>query len=149
ARAARKWPVMLDMLADGSLHLTAVALLRRHLTIDNHLELLAAARHRTKREVEEIIAALQPQPAVPSTVRKLPEPKTPPPAASPCLNPLVPATPSSSRPRSSVRCGLATEAAARSSARRADAPSAVSSSITTSSRLPMAARPQWRISSCA
>jgi 5-methylcytosine-specific restriction endonuclease McrA len=77
ARAARKWPIVLDLLADGSLHLTAVSLLRPHLTDENHRELLAAARHKTKRQVEEIIAALRPQPAVPSTVRKLPE-RTPP-----------------------------------------------------------------------
>jgi hypothetical protein len=111
ARAARKWPVVLDMLADGSLHLTAVALLRRHLTVDNHLELLAAARHRTKREVEEIIAALQPQPAVPSTVRKLPVPKTPSPAASPSPNPLMPAT-SSSPQVAAARSGAFTPTAA-------------------------------------
>jgi 5-methylcytosine-specific restriction endonuclease McrA len=111
ARAAQKWPVILDMLADGSLHLTAVALLRRHLTVENHLELLAAARHRTKREVEEIIAALQPQPAVPSTVRKLPEPKTPSPVASPFLNPLMPEVPSSP-PASAVHSGAFTPTAA-------------------------------------
>ena len=72
ARAARKWPVVLELLADGSLHLTAVALLGRHLTAENHRALLAAARHRTKREIEEIVAALQPQAPVPATIRKLP-----------------------------------------------------------------------------
>ena len=49
ARAARKWPVVLELLADGSLHLTAVALLSRHLTTENHQSLLAAARHKSKR----------------------------------------------------------------------------------------------------
>jgi len=77
ARAARKWPIVLELLADGSLHVTAVSLLRPHLTHENHRELLAAGRHRTKRQVEEIIAALRPQPAVASTVRKVPE-RTPP-----------------------------------------------------------------------
>jgi hypothetical protein len=72
ARAARKWPVVLELFADGSLHLTTVALLGRHLTTENHRELLAAARHKTKREIEEIVAALQPQSPVPSTIRKLP-----------------------------------------------------------------------------
>jgi hypothetical protein len=91
ARAARKWPAVLNLLADGSLHLTAVTLLGRHFTDENHRELLAAARHKTKREVEEILAALRPQPAVPSTVRKLPEPKRPSPVASPSLSPLMPA----------------------------------------------------------
>src|SRR4030095_3792917 len=36
---------------------------------------LAAARHKSKREIEEIIANLRPRAAVPSTVRKLPAPK--------------------------------------------------------------------------
>jgi 5-methylcytosine-specific restriction endonuclease McrA len=75
ARAARKWPIVLELLADGSVHLTAVALLSRHLTAENHQDLLAAAQHKSKREVEEIVAALRPQPAVASTVRKLPAPK--------------------------------------------------------------------------
>jgi 5-methylcytosine-specific restriction endonuclease McrA len=52
-------------------------LLRPHLTDENHRELLGAARHRTKRELEEIVARLRPQPPVPSTVRKLPA-RTPP-----------------------------------------------------------------------
>jgi len=102
ARAARKWPVVLDMLAAGSLHLTAVALLGRHLTVENHLELLAAARHRTKREVEEIIAALRPRPAVPSTVRKLPEPRTPSPVPSASVNALMPAAPSAAAAQSAA-----------------------------------------------
>jgi len=72
ARAARKWPVVVALLAESSLHLTAVSLLSRHLTADNHPEVLAAARHKTKREVEEIVAALRPLPPVASTLRKLP-----------------------------------------------------------------------------
>jgi hypothetical protein len=43
ARAARKWPVIIELLAEGSLHLTAVSLLARHLTTDNHQNLLGAA----------------------------------------------------------------------------------------------------------
>jgi 5-methylcytosine-specific restriction endonuclease McrA len=74
ARAARKWPQILDFLADGALHLTAVGLLASHLTADNHECVLAAARYRTKREIEELVATLRPLPAVPSSVRKLPAP---------------------------------------------------------------------------
>ena len=69
ARAARKWPAVLDLLADGTLHLTALSLLAPHLTPENLEATLAAARHKSKREVEEIVAALRPQPAVPSSVR--------------------------------------------------------------------------------
>jgi hypothetical protein len=32
ARAARRFPVLLDLLAEGSLHLTAIGLLAPHLT---------------------------------------------------------------------------------------------------------------------
>jgi 5-methylcytosine-specific restriction endonuclease McrA len=75
ARASRKWPGILELLGDGGLHLTAIGLLAPHLIADNHERLLGAARHKSKREVEEIVAALRPQPAVPSSVRKLPTPK--------------------------------------------------------------------------
>src|SRR5688500_12674771 len=75
ARAARKWPLILELLADGSITLTTVNLLAAHLTSDNHRTLLGAARHKGRREVEQQVAELRPLPAVPSTVRKLPEPK--------------------------------------------------------------------------
>src|SRR6186713_3196632 len=71
ARAARKWPMILELLADGSLTLTSVCLLAKHLTADNHRQLLEAAKGKTKREIEQQIAALRPLPAVPSMVRKL------------------------------------------------------------------------------
>ena len=72
ARVARRFPAVFDLLSDGSLHLTAVSLLTPHLTVDNHAALLASAQHKSKREVEQLVAALRPQPLVPSTVRKLP-----------------------------------------------------------------------------
>ena len=76
ARAARRFPIVVDWLADGSITLTTVCLLSSHLTADNHRRVLESARHKTKREVEQLIAAIRPQPPVPSLVRKLPEPKT-------------------------------------------------------------------------
>ena len=82
ARAARKWPAVLEQLSNGSVHLTAVTLLAPHLTDDNHCDLLARARHRSKREVEAIVAMVRPQPPVASSVRKLSVPKSAPPAAS-------------------------------------------------------------------
>jgi 5-methylcytosine-specific restriction endonuclease McrA len=82
ARAARKWPVLLELLADGTVHLTAVTLLAPHLTHENHRDVLAAARHKSKREVEELVAALRPQPPVLSSVRRLPAPKALTPIAS-------------------------------------------------------------------
>jgi hypothetical protein len=73
ARAARQHPVLLAMLREGSLHLTAVAKLAPHLTRENCETLLGRAAHRTKREVEELIAAVAPRPDAPTVVRKLPE----------------------------------------------------------------------------
>ena len=73
ARAARQHPALLAMLREGSLHLTAVAKLAPHLTRENGETLLGRAAHRTKREVEELIAAVAPRPDAPTVVRKLPE----------------------------------------------------------------------------
>ncbi len=72
ARAAREHPQLLVMLADGRIHLSGIAKLIPHLTPENRGELLERATHRSKREIEELLAELQPQPDVPSTMRKLP-----------------------------------------------------------------------------
>ena len=77
ARAARRYPIVLDLLADGSVTLTAVTLLAPHLTAANHRALLREARHKSKRDVEHIVARLRPQPPVAATVRKLPAPTPP------------------------------------------------------------------------
>ncbi len=73
ARAARRFPVILELLGDGSVTLTTVTLLAPHLTPANHCEVLDAARHKSKRGVEHMVACLRPQPAVPATIRQLPE----------------------------------------------------------------------------
>jgi 5-methylcytosine-specific restriction endonuclease McrA len=72
ARAARRYPVILDMLADGRLHLTAIALLSHRLTPANAQELLAAAVHRSKREIQAMLAERFPQPDVPTVVQAVP-----------------------------------------------------------------------------
>ena len=77
ARATYRFPVVLDLLTDGSVTLTAITLLAPHLTADNYRDVLDDARHKSKRQVEEIVARLRPQPAVPTTLPKLPIPKTP------------------------------------------------------------------------
>lgn len=74
ARAVARYPVILGMLADGSLTLTAVKLLRPLLTDENHRAILAEAKHRSRPEVEKIVARVKPQPDRPSTLRKLPSP---------------------------------------------------------------------------
>jgi hypothetical protein len=75
ARAARRFPVILDRLAEGSLNLTTVRLLASHLTDENHLDLLAAASGKSRRAVEELRARYFPQADVASSVRKLPAPR--------------------------------------------------------------------------
>jgi hypothetical protein len=71
ARAARRYPAVLAALADGSTTLTSIRLLAPHLTGDNHQQLLEAARHKSKREVEWLIATLRPKPAAPTVIRKI------------------------------------------------------------------------------
>jgi len=71
ARIARQFPVIFQQVADGELHLTALVLLAPHLTQENHRELLALAKHRTKREVLRLVRALAPAPSVPDRVEPL------------------------------------------------------------------------------
>ncbi len=72
ARAVRRFPAILQLLADGALTLSTISLLAPHLTAENHVRVLEFAHHKSKREVEHLVAAVRPQPAVPSSVRKLP-----------------------------------------------------------------------------
>jgi len=83
ARAARRLPAILDLLLDGSVTVTNARLLAPHLTEENHRDVLRSACHKSKRQVEEIVAQLRPLPDVAASVRKLPERKivTAPPAS--------------------------------------------------------------------
>src|SRR5262249_53706713 len=74
ARAARRFPMILEMLAEGTVSLTAVRLLAPHLTPENHATVLASARGKRKFEVEEIVARLAPRPNVAAKVPKIPPP---------------------------------------------------------------------------
>ena len=71
ARAAERFPVVLPMLADGRLHLSAVVLLAPYLTGENAGELLASATHLSKAAVERLVAERFPKPDVPTSVRAL------------------------------------------------------------------------------
>jgi hypothetical protein len=75
ARAARRWPLLVEQLEDGSLTLTAARLLAPHLTDDNHRGVLASARHKSKTDIERLVASLHPRPAVPAVIRKQPQPR--------------------------------------------------------------------------
>ena len=75
ARACRRFPEILDLLTSGAVTLTAVRLLRPHLTQENHQAVLARARHRRLKEIGLLIAELAPRPDVRASVRKLAAPK--------------------------------------------------------------------------
>src|SRR5688572_30106808 len=75
--AARRFPVIVAMIAEGLLHLTAVRLLAPHLKDEDHLALLGGAIHRSRREVVKLLARWFPSPEVPSTLRRLPGDRNP------------------------------------------------------------------------
>jgi hypothetical protein len=81
ARASRKYPRLFAMVSDGRIHLSGIAKLALYLTDANWDEVLARAAHKSKRQVEELVAELAPKPDVPATVRKLPERAKPAPLA--------------------------------------------------------------------
>lgn len=61
ARTARRYPAVLIALEEGAVTLTTIRLLAPHLTPDNASEVLAGARHKSKRDVEALIASMNPQ----------------------------------------------------------------------------------------
>jgi hypothetical protein len=65
ARYARQFPVLLEAIATGELHLTGLLLLGPYLTRENHAEVLARAKHRTKKEIEKLVCVLDPLPPLP------------------------------------------------------------------------------------
>ena len=62
ARAARRFPIALELLADGSLNLATLRLLAPHLTTKNCEHLLDEAKGKSKRDVELIVARCAPGP---------------------------------------------------------------------------------------
>jgi 5-methylcytosine-specific restriction endonuclease McrA len=68
ARLTRRFPVALEMIERGELHLTGLLLLRDYLTNENHRELLKAASGKTKAEVQELIAARFPRRDAPPSI---------------------------------------------------------------------------------
>jgi hypothetical protein len=73
ARASRHHPVLLELLRDGRLHLTGIAKLAPILTADNRDALLERAVHKSKREIEVLVAEVAPRPDARSSIRFLPD----------------------------------------------------------------------------
>jgi 5-methylcytosine-specific restriction endonuclease McrA len=75
AGLVRQYPELFELIARGELHLTGLLLLGPHLDCDRRREILACARFRSKREIHELVARLDPKPEVPSLVEPMgPEP---------------------------------------------------------------------------
>jgi hypothetical protein len=72
ARAAAKFPIIFELLERRDVHLTAVALIAKYLTPENHRELLDEVRGKTKRQILELLVGRWSKPSVASNVRKLP-----------------------------------------------------------------------------
>ncbi|MEO5618662.1 MAG: hypothetical protein ABIS67_12920, partial [Candidatus Eisenbacteria bacterium] len=71
ARKARQFPAIFEAIADGRLHLGAVVLLAPYLTGETADELLGAAAHKTKSEIEQLLAERFPRPEVATRVQAI------------------------------------------------------------------------------
>ena len=78
ARAAARFPAIFEAVAEGRLHLTAVVRLAPYLRGENAPELLAEATHKTKLELEKMLAERFPRPDLPSLVEAIPPSSTQP-----------------------------------------------------------------------
>ena len=120
ARIAREFPVIFDAIADGRLHVTGVLMLAPHLSSENVDAVLAAASHRSKAELEELVARLAPRPDLPARMERVPgagdanealeldpDPAGKPPDPDPAARPLDPDPPPDRiRARAPDRYGL-------------------------------------------
>ena len=100
ARAGRRCPALIDAVRSGALHLAGARLLAPHLSPENAGALLPEARGKSKRQLEELLAARFPRPAIPAEIRKLPQ-RSLPASSEPSGQPLfaVAPPPSAAAPR--------------------------------------------------
>jgi 5-methylcytosine-specific restriction endonuclease McrA len=87
ARLVRRFPELLEAIAAGELHLTGLLMLGPLLTPDNLGEVLARAKHRTKKEIASLVRQLDPLPRVPPRIEPL----------GPAPSPLAPQAPTWNR----------------------------------------------------
>jgi 5-methylcytosine-specific restriction endonuclease McrA len=71
ARAARRFPWILDAIAEGRLHLTALVMLAPHLSAHNAEELVREATHGSKAQIEALRARRFGRPDAPTSLRLL------------------------------------------------------------------------------
>jgi hypothetical protein len=72
ARVCRRFPEAFELVARGDLHLSALCGLAPHLNLQNSTELFSACRRKTRRQVDELLAARFPKPDVQDQIRRLP-----------------------------------------------------------------------------
>src|SRR5450432_555416 len=72
ARVCRKFPEAFELVARGELHLSALCALGPHLDASNASELFSVCRRKTRRQIDELLAARFPAPDVRSQIRRLP-----------------------------------------------------------------------------
>src|SRR6187549_369062 len=82
ARVCRRFPEVFERVARGELHLCALCALAPHLNELNSAELFEACKAKTRRQIEELLAARFPRPDVREQIRRLPMRAQVPPAAS-------------------------------------------------------------------
>ena len=72
ARAARRFPVIFEAIADGRLNLTSVLLLRPYLTETTAADLLSVGMGKSKSDIEKLLAERYPRMDVPAFVAQIP-----------------------------------------------------------------------------
>ncbi len=72
ARVARKYPIVLDLLREGRIHVTTLSMLQTHLKDSNHADLLLEACGKSKAEVELLIRSRLPRTDVADSIRPVP-----------------------------------------------------------------------------
>jgi len=77
SRLARRFPAILIAMVEHRLHMRAVLMLARHLTRANADELVAAASHKTRFEIQQLLAERFPRPDLPERLQPIPPPPAP------------------------------------------------------------------------
>jgi hypothetical protein len=73
ARLSKKYPIILEMITSGEIHMSTVTLLSSVITDENHQNLLNESKGKSKRDVELLVAKAMLKEDVPDSIRKLPE----------------------------------------------------------------------------
>src|SRR5450432_1644805 len=72
ARVCRRFPEAFELVARGELHLSALCALGKHIDTSNATELFSVCRRKTRRQIDELLAARFPAPDVRTQIRRLP-----------------------------------------------------------------------------